>query len=289
MATIPSSIYPDQKGISAPNFNLIELTPIIAVSSTSATPGNANDICRPDGPSWPSPWNRGIIANTSIDQTNKNVSHSCDFILDLKQSILLKKFLKAMAKTIREGIRALQKLLGIGDPSGTYSEQIATLKGYAADIKYINDEYIKPITLFEKFVIGTIALLKDIVQWILSLPAAILAILKDCLKKLLETIGNMFKDAWKDSAEPTGDEGGWADVKKAWKEVYTAGKDALKGAKEVITNATTIVNTDILIPTTDADNAAAANAATVIVNSVSKEGTTIASSGITTSDNSTSV
>ena len=263
--------------------------PILALTSTSATPGNANDICRPDGPSWPSPWNRGIIANTSIDQTNKNVSHSCDFILDLKQSILLKKFLKAMAKTIREGIRALQKLLGIGDPSGTYSEQIATLKGYAADIKYINDEYIKPITLFEKFVIGTIALLKDIVQWILSLPAAILAILKDCLKKLLETIGNMFKDAWKDSAEPTGDEGGWADVKKAWKEVYTAGKDALKGAKEVITNTTTIVNIDILTPATPEESVAAANATLVIVASVSKEGTTMESSGITTSDNSTTV
>ena len=63
-------------------------------------------------------------------------------------------------------------------------------------IDYVNEEYIQPIIEFEKFVIAVIVKIRAIIQWILSLPAKILAMLQECLTKLLVAIGSMFADEW---------------------------------------------------------------------------------------------
>jgi len=122
--------------------------------------GNASAVCRdPDniskvGTPTISPSARGTCdANSSIAITNAAVIHSCDFTNDLKKNIGLKKFLKAIAKWIREGIRKIQQLMGFGDPSGSFSETINMLKAAAEYLNYINKEYIQPIIKFEKYVL----------------------------------------------------------------------------------------------------------------------------------------
>jgi hypothetical protein len=153
------------------------------------------------------PVSIGNIANTSLDVTNNKLVHSCDFANDLKKNIGLKKFLKAIAKWIREGIRAIMRALGFSDPSGSFSEVINMLKSVANYINYINEEFIQPIIEFEKYVLAVLVKIRAIIQWILSLPKKYLEMLRDCLGNLLSVLGDIFSEVWADSAKQTFTEG----------------------------------------------------------------------------------
>ena len=177
-------------------------SPNLAVSSVSATPKLAGDVPAAGGPTI-SPYARGNIAGTSIDATNNSLVHSCDFVNDLKKNIGLKKFLKAIAKWIREGIRAIMRVLGLTDPSGSFSELINMLKSVAEYIRYIQKEYIEPIIEFQKYVLAVIVKIRALIQWILSLPAKLLRLLQECLTRLLKALVSVFVDAWASSAETT--------------------------------------------------------------------------------------
>ena len=58
----------------------------------------------------------------------------------------------------------------------------------------IQKEIIQPIIDFEKYVLAYITKLRAMIAWILSLPARLLAILQDCLQRLLKLIANIFSD-----------------------------------------------------------------------------------------------
>jgi hypothetical protein len=210
--------------------------PVLSTGS-NITPVTKSDAPIVGGPSYPStPAVRGDISG-SIALTNKNVIHSCDFSNDLKKNIGLKKFLKSIAKWIREGIRKIQQLLGFGDPSGTFSETINMLKAAAEFIRYVVKEYIEPIIEFEKYVLAVLVKIRAIIQWILSLPAKLLKLLQDCLSKLLKSLGSLFADVWAESAAevPLGDSG------KAFSELSAAIKDTAKAAEELFKASTTAV------------------------------------------------
>jgi len=208
--------------------------PILSTGD-NISPSTAADGPAIGGPTYPStPAARGDVSG-SIASTNASLVHSCDFANDLKKNIGLKKFLKAVAKWIREGIRKIQQLMGFSDPSGTFSETINMLKSAAEFIRYVVKEYIEPIIEFEKYVLAVIVKIRAIIQWILSLPAKLLALLRDCLAKLLKSIASLFADAWAEaSAEIQG-----ADSGKGFEELSAAVKDTVAAAKELLTASTT--------------------------------------------------
>ena len=174
-------------------------TPNVAITTASAIATTPRDVPQQGMPSYVSNMCMGIVSGTSINQTNNMLVHSCDFVNELKQSILLKDYLKALAKPIREAIRAIKKLLGFGDPTGSFSTTINLLSKIAQELRRIQREIIYPIILFEKFVIAVIVKIRQMIQWILSLPAALLKLLQDCLRKLLKAVGNLLSDAWKEA------------------------------------------------------------------------------------------
>jgi len=140
------------------------------------------------------PLARGVVANTAISQANSNLSHVCDFVGDMQKNINLKKYTKAIAAQIRKAIRAVLRLLGLGDGTGKVSWLLNTLKSIKREVDYINKQILQPILDFQKYVVAYIAKLREILQWILSLPAKFLALLKDCLAKIIKAIANVFKD-----------------------------------------------------------------------------------------------
>jgi hypothetical protein len=186
------------------------------------------------GPTTPS-LSRGVVQGTTVDVTNKNQVHVCDFVLDLKKSIGLKKFIKAIAKSIREGIRSIMRMLGLTDATGEYSKTIALLKKIAEEIRYIQKEYIQPIIDFQKFVLAVLVKIRALIQWILSLPAKLLQLLQECLKKLIEALASVFKDALKEAAKevPLGS-GGSDELFKASLDVLEASTDLLEASGEAI-------------------------------------------------------
>jgi hypothetical protein len=182
------------------------------------------------------PGVRGDVSNCSITITNKNLVHSCDFANDLIKAIGLKKFLKAIAKWIREGIRKIQQLLGFSDPSGSFSQTINMLKKAAQEVKTFIKKYVTPIIEFQKYVIAVLVKIRAIIQWILSLPAKILALLQDCLTQLLKSVVSAFVDGFTEAKT----EVPLADAGKSYTELTDAIKLAAGAASDLL-NATTTV------------------------------------------------
>lgn len=223
-------------------------------------------------PTIPSPA-VGRVANSSTSATNGSRAHSCDFSLELKKNIGVKKFLKAIAQAIRTGIRTIQRALGLSDASGVPSALINKLKQIAQEIKTIYKEYIKPILDFQKYVLAVIIRLKAILQWILSLPARVLTWFKGCIGQILKAISSLFADVWSEvlaeEAAAAGDATGafdqfgvgdppasYGDLISAAGEVFTAAQQVLTGATQVVTNTVAIAGaatTGLTSPTSAAD------------------------------------
>jgi len=233
--------------------------PLPIVGGPNLTPpvGAENDGQIPGQPSI-NAASRGIVDKTSVGKTNSQLSHVCDFVSEMQKNIELKKFLKAVANQIREAIRAIMKLLGL-EPTGTYSLIIDELKSIARELRRIQKEIIQPIIDFEKYVLAYITKLRAIIQWILGLPARFLALLKECLTRLLQLIGSVFSDFF---AELSGSGGnsGLTELVSAAKEVATEAYNTVNLAGVAIAGAAAIpvaATAGLLIPVSAADLAAA--------------------------------
>jgi hypothetical protein len=164
-----------------------------AVESPAPSPTHVNDAQTKGNPQVPA-GARSIVANTNVGFANDNLAHVCDFVTDIQKNIEFKKYAKATAKYIRDAIRAVLRALGFADPTGEASWLATTLKAIAREINRINKEILQPILDFQKYVVAYIAKLRAIIAWILSLPAKFLALLQDCLARLIKLIGSVFSD-----------------------------------------------------------------------------------------------
>ena len=164
------------------------------ITETNApAPTQVNDGPTPGNPDVPA-GARSITKNTMVGFSNDNLSHVCNFVDDMQKNINLKKYTKAIAEQIRKAIRAVLRALGLGDATGQTSWLLNTLKSIKREVDYINKQILQPILDFQKYVVAYIAKLREILQWILSLPGKFLALLQDCLARIIKAIANVFKD-----------------------------------------------------------------------------------------------
>lgn len=213
--------------------------------ATHSLPRTSNQNLRPlftnDGPTSGNPTipalARGVLADTMIAFSNQNLSHVCDFVGEMQKNIALKKFLKAVADKIREGVRAIMAALGLTDLTGQYSWLIDQLKTAARWLKRIQKEILEPILDFEKYVLAFITNVRAIIQWILGLPAKFLALLRDCLNRLLLVIANVFSDFFQELKLDSG----LGDVIAAGKELATEAYRTVNLTAQIAVTAVAIV------------------------------------------------
>lgn len=149
---------------------------------------------------------RGIVFGTIKDTNNNRRAHVCNFIDEMRKNEYLQKFIKASAQYIREGIRAVLKVLGLSDTSGAFAAVAAKLKEAVRWLKTVQ-KYLKDIINFEKYVIRYIAKIKAIIQWIMGLPARLIKLLSQCLAKFLRLVKNVMTDFFKLVTEGDGNSG----------------------------------------------------------------------------------
>jgi len=201
----------------------------------------------------------GRVDGTIIDTTNKKRSHVCDFISEMQKNISLKKYTKAIGRFIREAIQKIMKLLGLSDRTGKFSYIINKLKAFAAELKRINKEIIQPIIDFQKYVLAYITKLRALIQWLLSLPAALLKLLADCLERLLKLIKSVFSDIISEATSGLGGtdgEGGFSDLIEAAKEAAQATGETISKVTEVAALAIEIpiaATAGILVPVSQSE------------------------------------
>ena len=226
----------------------------------SLTSADTNDK-KKNLPSNPPALGVGIVEGTIVDNLNSQISHVCDFSLDIQKNIGLKKYIKAISRFIRDGIRAVKLKLGFGDFSGVTFTIIEELKALAAFIRYVQKEYIQPVLDFQKYVLDVVVKIKKLIQWILSLPAKIFAMLKGCLTRLYKTIASIFSDAWNEATaeeaadfaaqnptsdlitEPPGtpEEGSFAELRDAVSDLNRARNELTQEVETVVKDTVTIL------------------------------------------------
>jgi hypothetical protein len=226
----------------------------------SLTSADTNDK-KKNLPSNPPALGVGIVEGTIVDNLNSQISHVCDFSLDIQKNIGLKKYVKAISRFIRDGIRAVKLALGFGEPSGLIFTVIEKLKSAARFIRYIQKEYIQPVLDFQKYVLDVVVKIKKLIQWILSLPAKIFAMLKGCLTRLYKTIASIFSDAWNEATaeeaadfaaqnptsdlitEPPGtpEEGSFAELREAASDLNNARNELTQEVETVVKDTVTIL------------------------------------------------
>jgi hypothetical protein len=226
----------------------------------SLTSADTNDK-KKNLPSNPPALGVGIVEGTIVDNLNSQISHVCDFSLDIQKNIGLKKYVKAISRFIRDGIRAVKLALGFGEPSGLIFTVIEKLKAAAAFIRYVQKEYIQPVLDFQKYVLDVVVKIKKLIQWILSLPAKIFAMLKDCLTRLYKTIASIFSDAWNEATaeeaadfaaqnptsdlitEPPGtpEEGSFAELREVANDLNNARNELTQEVETVVKDTVTIL------------------------------------------------
>jgi len=226
----------------------------------SLTSADTNDK-KKNLPSNPPALGVGIVEGTIVDNLNSQISHVCDFSLDIQKNIGLKKYIKAISRFIRDGIRAVKLKLGFGDSSGVIFTIIEELKAAAAFIRYVQKEYIQPVLDFQKYVLDVVVKIKKLIQWILSLPAKIFAMLKGCLTRLYKTIASIFADAWNEATaeeaadfaaqnptsdlitEPPGtpEEGSFAELREAVSDLNNARNELTQDVENVVKDTVTIL------------------------------------------------
>ena len=125
---------------------------------------------------------RGDVANTAIAITNQNVGHTCHVASEMSRLMNLAKLeTSKVVLTVRESISTA---LASGGSVFPALQGLQSVAKYIADkIVFINsilDQIIEPI----QKVITAVAEIRAIIEYILSLPAKIVAYLQKCLDEL---------------------------------------------------------------------------------------------------------
>jgi hypothetical protein len=158
---------------------IVETTPPTNIYQTKA-----------DEPSQTSLEGMGDIKNSSIAVSNNNKVHICDTTLYIRQKINLGKIAKTVITAIRDAIKEIMLFLGITPGSNALVEDLKALSRYIRDkikiLKEIN-------TAIDTFIL-LVREIKAVIEYILNLPARLIAYFLGCLKEAYAELAKQFAD-----------------------------------------------------------------------------------------------
>jgi len=155
---------------------------------------------------------QGIIEGSIIAVTNKKRTHECDITLFVRKEISLAAVAMQIVKTLRKAITAIIDFFGINPGSSGIIDTIKKLKEWVDDIReFLNDVVFKMAEY-----LAIVQKIGALIQYILSLPAEIIAYFKKCLTELYIELKKQFLQAISEvSAEfDTGDNDTITEAKK---------------------------------------------------------------------------
>jgi hypothetical protein len=128
---------------------------------------------------------RGDISGTPIEVSNNNKAHVCDVTYSMRLTALQNNaFIQSAIKAVREKITSL-----INGTSAFLQSLEVIFKQINAILREIS-YYLEVINDVLLEIAEVTKLLRQLVVWILSLPARLIGFLQECLTKFLSAIGN---------------------------------------------------------------------------------------------------
>jgi hypothetical protein len=152
---------------------------LFAVNNLKSTSNNASSIVNAD-------------QNSSIQKSDNDKAHACDLSNETKAKILTKRQQVLMAlKWLRDKIASY--FTGISDSAigqwvqATVKQITAILKNIQKFLKVINDIILE--------IAKITAQMRQLVNWILSLPARLLVLFQECLKHFFDSLTDAFSES----------------------------------------------------------------------------------------------
>jgi uncharacterized protein YoxC len=159
----------------------------------------------------------GATANTGLKKSNQNLAHACDSSSYVGLAISQAgAFGGKVVQAIRDAIKAILKYFGV-NPSG--SGITNQLKKLAEDIQDAT-KFIKEITDEITKFISYVNAIKQLLSYILSLPAQLLEYFKDCVALLKKQLVAGFQSALDNTPDPN--QAAIDDLKNAIKDVQSS-------------------------------------------------------------------
>lgn len=164
---------------------------VLVEAQTQTPPGSPRPVDgvvlqKVDAPTTSS-YSRGDIENTPIQLANESKEHVCNISFELKIEIIQARLkVSAAIQWLRQKIQALFSSFGqsafIQSIQAKIKQLLAELKKIQRIIKEFNDFVLEVAKLVQQ--------IKDLIVWILSLPARLLAFLQECLTEFLSSVGS---------------------------------------------------------------------------------------------------
>ena len=216
-------------GITPPTDNTTGFSPQLTPQQQQLMPQKA-DVVALDVPGQPTtaPNIRGNMDGTTINIANNSRAHVCDISLEMNRAAAwVKMQYGVVVEAIRKAIRAVLNALGFTpDATSSRLNQLAqAIKKEATRVKKILDDVNGAIDVFSTF----ITQVQQMIQWLLSLPAQALALLKDCLTELQQSLTKSFTDLF----TPTGTSSIVSDIQ----DIASTVKDVTTAALNTVNNA----------------------------------------------------
>lgn len=194
---------------------------------------------------------RGIVAGTPIEIANNKREHVCDISNEMiyAASWVRIKFSEFM-DAIRKAIRALLNTLGLS-PDGVSSrfQELANsvvrgLKKVQKVLKDVQDATV----VFNNF----IKRVNELIKYILSLPATLLAMLQECLNNLYASLSKGFSELFKDIGGSSDSASLTEVVQEVQKTIGLAVETAGKAAESAALAASTVATVGVATQTAKA-------------------------------------
>lgn len=177
---------------------------------------------------------RGIITGTTINVANNNREHVCDISAEMDRAAKWVKFqYSTVVEAIRKAVRVILAKLGF-NPEGVSSRLTEIAKKIAAEAKQIK-KILKTINDATEIFIKFTEQVKQMIEWISSLPAKLLALLKDCLAELQKSLSKAFTDLFSSEAGSLADSGEGS-LASDIKSITDSAKEVAEAAIETVNN-----------------------------------------------------
>lgn len=136
---------------------------------------------------------QGIVEGTAVGVANENRAHVCDISARMRNDAAIARIkFSQLTKAIREAIRAVLKALGFS-PDSESSRFIELAKDILAGVQFLQ-RIIDEIKDYSQVLINYAKQIRAMIDWLLSLPKNLAALLKDCLNELLNAAGAAFSE-----------------------------------------------------------------------------------------------
>lgn len=236
----------------------------LTLPKVDASASNAVSLNSAENPIPNSPSNTPIYASgnasaaaTGIKKSNATVSHACDsstYVGMVAKQIGA--FGGKIVQAIRDAIKAILAYFGVNPSSSGITSQLKKIAQYIKD----KAKFIKEISDAINGYIVYLNALKQLLQYILSLPARLLAYFKDCISTIQKQIVAGFKSALDNTPDPTSS--ALSDAQNAFKDVQSSVTQFQQSLQNVVAASSSLVTAATSLSQTPTSNTQAQAEAT---------------------------